>query len=109
LQEIVEMVIEKERFLKSMTSEADWGFGRSPGNLVEMTGLGSRCIVYCYTTGRNFLTPGVYPGHTPYNNLDPWGKDNIGSMSQWFNERGYQDWEKGGSPHQEAHFNSRYS
>jgi len=99
----------KERFLKSMTLEADWGLGRNPGNLVEMTGLGSRCIVNCYTAGRNDGTPGLHPGHTPYNNLDPWGKDNIGSMPQWFTERGYPDWEKGGWPHQEAHFNSRYS
>jgi len=99
----------KERNLKSMILEADWGLGRNPGNLVEMTGLGSRCIVNCYTSGRNDGTPGLHPGHTPYNNLDPWGTTHIGSMPQWFTERGYPDWIKGGWPHQEAHFNSRYS
>ncbi|MDX2185767.1 MAG: glycoside hydrolase family 9 protein [Opitutaceae bacterium] len=100
---------EKRRFLASLTLEADWGLGRNPSNMVEMTGLGSRCVVNCYTTGRNDGTPGLHPGHTPYHNLDPWGFDNNGSNPRWFMERGYPEWEKGGWPHQEGHFNSRYS
>jgi endoglucanase len=100
---------ERARFLRAMVLEADWGLGRNPSNIVEMTGLGSRSIVNCYTSGRNDGVPGLHPGHTPYNNLEPWGGDHIGSNPRWFAERGYPDWDAGGWPHQEAHFNSRYS
>lgn len=100
---------DRELLKKAMVLEADWGLGRNPGNIVEMTGLGPRHIVNCYTSGRNDGTPGLHPGHTPYNNLDPWGGDHNGSNPRWFTERCYPDWEEGGWPHQEAHFNCRYS
>ena len=100
---------DRARFERAMILEADWGLGRNPSNMVEMTGLGSRSVVNCYTSGRNDGVPGLHPGHTPYNNLEPWGGDHIGSNPRWFAERGYPDWDKGGWPHQEAHFNSRYS
>ncbi len=100
---------EKRLFERSMYLEADWGLGRNPSNIVEMTGLGERHIVNCYTSGRNDGTPGLHPGHTPYNNLEPWGGDNNGSNPRWFSDRGYPDWKEGGWPHQEAHFNNRYS
>ena len=93
----------------SQCSEADWGLGRNPSNIVEMTGLSSRQIVNCYTSGRNDGTPGLHPGHTPYNNLDPWGGSHNGSNPRWFTDRGYPDWVEGGWPEQESHFNSRYS
>lgn len=98
---------EKKLFEKAMLLEADWGLGRNPSNRVEMTGLGQRCIDNCYTTGRNDGTPGLHPGHTPYNNLDTWNKS-LGSDPQWFVERGYPEWKSGGWPHQEAYFNCRY-
>ena len=99
--------VEKQRLLRAMILEADWGLGRNPGNIVEMTGLGSRSIMNCFTSGWNDGTPGVHPGHTPYNNMDPWGKNN-GSNPHWFAERGYPKWIEGW-PHQEAHFNCRYT
>jgi hypothetical protein len=73
-----------------------------------MTGLGSRHVVNCYTSGRNDGTPGLHPGHTPYNNLGSWGGEHNGSHPHWFTDRGYPAWEDGW-PEQEAHFNSRYS
>ncbi len=100
---------EKELFEKSMFLEADWGLGRNPTNTVEMTGLGERNIVNCYTTGRNDGTPGLHPGHTPYNNLEPWGKNHIGGNPQWFVEKCYPEWVSGGWPHQEGFFNCRYT
>jgi hypothetical protein len=100
---------EKARCERAMILEADWGLGRNPSNMVEMTGLGSRCIANCYTSGRNDGTPGLHPGHTPYNNMDPWGGDANGSNPRWFSDRGYPQWDAGGWPHQEAHFNCRYS
>jgi endoglucanase len=104
-----EDVGERTRFHRAMVLEADWGLGRNPSNIVEMTGLGSRHIVNCYTSGRNDGTPGLHPGHTPYNNLDPWSGSHNGSNPRWFTDRGYPDWEEGGWPEQESHFNSRYS
>jgi endoglucanase len=100
---------DRELFEKAMILEADWGLGRNPGNIVEMTGLGERHIVNCYTSGRNDGSPGLHPGHTPYNNLDPWGGNHNGSNPRWFTEKCYPDWEEGGWPHQEGHFNCRYS
>ncbi|MCB0746047.1 MAG: glycoside hydrolase family 9 protein [Ignavibacteriae bacterium] len=100
----------KEILLRSMILEADYGLGRNPSNIIEMTGLGKRNIVNCYTSGRNDGTPGLHPGHTPYNNLEPWGTAKNGDGNpRWFSDRGYPDWDKGGWPYQEAHFNSRYS
>ncbi len=99
---------DRELFEKAMLLEVDWGLGRNPTNTVEMTGLGERHIINCYTAGRNDGVPGLHPGHTPYNNLDHWGGTNIGSHPEWFTERCYPDWEEGGWPHQEAFFNSRY-
>ena len=99
---------ERTRFEKAMVLEADWGLGRNPSNIVEMTGLGSRHIVNCYTSGRNDGTPGLHPGHTPYNNLGSWGGTHNGSHPHWFTDRGYPAWEDGW-PEQEAHFNSRYT
>jgi hypothetical protein len=99
---------ERTRFEKAMILEADWGLGRNPSNMVEMTGLGSRHVVNCYTAGRNDGTPGLHPGHTPYNNLGSWGGEHNGSHPHWFTDRGYPAWEDGW-PEQEAHFNSRYS
>lgn len=106
---ITDVEEEKAKFKKAMVLEADWGLGRNPSNIVEMTGLGERPIVNCYTSGRNDGTPGLHPGHTPYNNLDPWGGSHNGSNPRWFSDRGYPDWQEGGWPHQEAHFNCRYS
>ena len=97
----------KRIFEKTLLLEADWGLGRNPSNMVEMTGLGERCIENCYTTGRNDGTPGLHPGHTPFNNLDTWNKSK-GSAPQWFVEKCYPEWKAGGWPHQEAYFNCRY-
>lgn len=106
---ISENAKERTTLERSMILEVDWGLGRNPSNVVEMTGLGSRHIVNCYTSGRNDGTPGVHPGQTPYNNLGVWGRTHNGGNPEWFTERCYPDWKKGGWPHQEAHFNCRYS
>jgi hypothetical protein len=99
----------KSAFERAMLLEADWGLGRNPGNIVEMTGLGQRHIVNCYTTGLNDGTPGVHPGQTPYNNLGHWGGTHNGSHPEWYTEHCYPDWEESGWPRQDAHFNSRYA
>ena len=100
---------EKEQFKRAMILEVDWGMGRNPTNTVEMTGLGERNIVNCYTSGQNDGVPGLDPGHTPYDNLDNWGGRNNGSNPQWFVQKCYPEWVSGGWPFQEAFFNCRYS
>lgn len=100
---------DRTQYERAMILEADWGLGRNPSNTVEMTGLGSRCYVNIYTSGRNDGVPGLHPGHTPYNNTEHWGVFPHGSNPRWFTSRGYPEWEAGGWPHQEAYFNSRYT
>lgn len=99
---------EKSILEQCMLLEADWGLGRNPSNTVEMTGLGERHYVNCYTAGRNDGTPGLHPGHTPYNNLGSWGGTHKGSNPQWFYEKCYPEWKAGGWPEQETYFNCRY-
>jgi hypothetical protein len=99
---------DKDAFLKAMLLEADWGLGRNPMNLVQMTGLGSRHAENIYTTGRNDGVPGVHPGHTPYMNAGTWWKGNGAYMSdpQWMAAKGYPAWNNW--PQGEALWNAPY-
>ena len=68
---------EKTFFRKAMTLEADWGLGRNPLNMIQMTTAttplaGKRSVQDAYTTGRDDGAPGLHPGHTPYMNLNDW-------------------------------------
>lgn len=96
---------QKSALLRGMLLEADYGLGRNPMNMVQMTGLGSRHAEDIYTSGRNDGVPGVHPGHTPYMNAEPWGQ---GFMfdPKWYAARGYPAWEKW--PHGEALWRARY-
>lgn len=92
---------------QAMYMEAGWGLGRNPSNTVEMTGLGERHIVDCYTTGRNDGTPGSHPGQTPFNGTETWSPGN-GGDARIILAHCYPDWYNGGWPHQESFFNIRY-
>ena len=96
---------DKDAFLKAMLLEADYGLGRNPMNMVQMTGLGSRCVEDIYTSGRNDGTPGVHPGHTPYMGAVTWSKG-FTADPQWYAERGYPTWNKW--PYGEALWRARY-
>ena len=97
----------REQLEQAMYIEAGWGLGRNPSNTVEMTGLGERHIVDCYTTGRNDGVPGSHPGQTPFNGTETWSPGNGGDARIILN-RCYPDWYTGGWPHQESFFNIRY-
>ena len=99
--------IRKAELEKAMYMEASWGLGRNPSNTVEMTGLGERHIVDCYTTGRNDGVPGSHPGQTPFNGTETWSPGN-GGDARIILKRCYPDWYTGGWPHQESFFNIRY-
>ncbi|MEZ0325425.1 MAG: glycoside hydrolase family 9 protein [Fimbriimonas sp.] len=96
---------DKKAFMKAMILEADWGLGRNPMNMVQMTGLGSRHPQYVYTTGANDGVAGSHPGHTPYMNAEPWAQ---GFMfdPKYYARLGYPAWDKW--PHAEALWNAPY-
>jgi hypothetical protein len=91
--------------LRALILEADYGLGRNPMNMVQMTGLGSRCPQQIFTTGRNDGVPGVHPGHTPYMNADAWSGGYMGDP-QYYASKGYPAWKEW--PHGEALWNAPY-
>ena len=90
-----------------MLTEAGWGLGRNPGNIVEMTGLGQRHITDAYSTGRNDGAPGTHPGQTPFNGTGVWTAGN-GGDARILLRQCYPSWDDGGWPRQESFFNQRY-
>jgi hypothetical protein len=102
---------EKDFFLKALTLEADWGLGRNPLNIIQMTTATTplehkRSVTNIYTTGRNDGTPGMHPGHTPYLNAYDWGGLIMGNPS-WLTQKSYPSdvalWPMG-----EIYFDTRY-
>jgi hypothetical protein len=81
---------EKALFRKAITLEADYGLGRNPMNMIQMTTASTpleskRSVPLAYTTGGDDGTPGMHPGHTPYMNLDDWDKSmTMGSPSKLY-------------------------
>jgi hypothetical protein len=96
---------EKDALLRALILEADYGLGRNPMNIVQMTGLGSRCVQQMFTTGRNDGVPGVHPGHTPYMNAEAWGRGYMADP-QYYASKGYPAWKVW--PHGEALWNAPY-
>jgi len=108
---------EKEFFLKALTLEADWGLGRNPLNIIQMTTSATplehkRNVVNVYTSGRNDGTPGMHPGHTPYLNAYDWGGNMVMGNPSWMIKKNYpvetnlsnlQVWPMG-----EIYFDTRY-
>lgn len=97
----------KAQLENAMYLEAGWGLGRNPGNIVEMTGLGTRHITDAYTTGRNDGTPEVHPGQTPFNGTETWSRGD-GGDARILLDKCYPSWDDGGWPRQESYFNQRY-
>lgn len=91
--------------LKALILEADYGLGRNPLNMVQMTGLGARHAEEIYTSGRMDGIPDVHPGHTPYMNADAWSPGFMGDP-QWYASRGYPAWNQW--PQGEALWRARY-
>ncbi len=103
----------KARLLAALVREADWGLGRNPLNMVQMTLATSslaalRGVENAYTSGRNDGTPGLHPGHTPYFNMDDWGgeKGMIMARPRWMTRSGYPAFDQW--PRGECAFNTRW-
>lgn len=90
---VVEDPALKKRMLRALILEADWGLGRNPMNMVQMTGLGARRPDQIYTSGRNDGFPEVHPGHTPYMNSENWGSGFMADP-QYYARKGYPEWSK---------------
>ncbi len=102
---------EQVNFLDALLLEADWGLGRNPLNMIQMTTATTeladkRSIMNCYTSGRNDGTPGLHPGHTPYLNVDGWGGNMVGSNPGKVLAKFYPDYNNWG--HASKFINTRY-
>ncbi len=101
---------ERDGLLRALLLEADWGLGRNPLNMIQMTTAGTplsgfRSVENAYTSGRRDGTPGLHPGHTPYLNVDDWGSMTMAKPG-WMAARGYPahaSW-----PRAELYFNTRW-
>ncbi|MCW8132070.1 MAG: glycoside hydrolase family 9 protein [Planctomycetota bacterium] len=104
---------EKAFFLQALTWEADYGLGRNPLNMIEMTTATTafehkRSVLGAYTSGRNDGSPGMHPGHTPYMNLFDWGGGmTMGRPTKLWEKCYPADFPKTW-PHGEGYFDTRY-
>jgi hypothetical protein len=104
---------EKALFRKAITLEADYGLGRNPLNMIQMTTASTpleskRSVPLAYTTGGDDGTPGMHPGHTPYMNLDDWDQSmTMGSPSKLY-ANCYPANFKSTWPIDEGYFNTNY-
>ncbi len=97
-------------FLDALSLEADWGLGRNPLNMIQMTTATTeladkRSVENCYTSGRDDGTPGLHPGHTPYLNTEPEGDQVVNNPQKVLNKF-YPD--IGSWPHASKYINTRY-
>lgn len=79
---------QKDQLHQTLTYEADWGLGRNPMNVIQMTTATTtlakhRSFENIYTSGRDDGSPGLHPGHTPYINHDDWGSGMITGRPTW--------------------------
>ncbi len=102
---------DRDLFRKALELEADWGLGRNPANMIQMTtattSLASkRSVEGAYTSGRDDGSPGLHPGHTPYFNTDDWAPSMVMGKPSWMTDKNfpaYAQW-----PKVDGYFNSRY-
>ncbi len=99
---------EKKYFEKGMYAEAEWTLGRNPLGLVQMTGLGERCLTQTFAPGRRDGYPGVTPGWTPYMCRDGWNNSNDIHRCGFYTDSNYPE-DKEIWPWGEHFWNSRYS
>jgi endoglucanase len=110
---ICDQPADKTLFRKALVLEADYGLGRNPLNMIQMTTASTplenkRSVMNAYTTGHDDGTPGMHPGHTPYFNLDDWDENmTMGSPSKLY-ANAYPTNFTATWPMDEAYFNTKY-
>lgn len=103
---------DKAAFHKALSLEADWGLGRNPLNMIQMTTAftpleSKRSVTEAYTSGREDGFAGVHPGHSPYMNLDDWGSMVMAKPSTLY-ANSYPENFRSTWPMSEAYFPSRW-
>jgi hypothetical protein len=98
-------------FKDALVLEADWGLGRNPINIIQMTTATTSLAVHrsvenIYTSGRDDGTPGLHPGHTPYLNHHDWGGHMVMGKPSWLTARCYPDF--GTWPKAAGYFDTRW-
>lgn len=103
---------DKDVFRKALCLEADWGLGRNPLNMIQMTTASTpleskRSVTEAYTSGRDDGFAGLHPGHSPYMNLDDWGSMVMARPSTLY-ANSYPENFRSTWPMGEAYFPSRW-
>jgi hypothetical protein len=103
---------EKAFFENAIVLEADWGLGRNPLNMIQMTTTttsleSKRSVENMYTSGRNDGSPGVHPGQTPYMGTGKWSDGSQGDPTL-MTALCYPSNFEANWPKAEAYFNTRY-
>ncbi|MCG6927005.1 MAG: GDSL-type esterase/lipase family protein [Acidobacteria bacterium] len=104
---------DRDFFRKALTLEADWGLGRNPLNMIQMTTAftpleSKRSVPEAYTSGMDDGVAGVHPGHTPYMNLDDWAPGMTMGRPSALYENSYPTNVPSTWPIGEAYFPSRW-
>jgi hypothetical protein len=102
---------DKDLLENALILEADWGLGRNPANLIQMTTASTplsskRSVDAMYISGQDDGTPGQHPGMTPYFNVVDWGGGMVMGNPSWMTAFSYPAnsiWPVG-----EVYFNTRY-
>jgi hypothetical protein len=102
---------DKDLLENALILEADWGLGRNPANLIQMTTAttplsSKRSVEAMYISGSDDGTPGQHPGMTPYFNTADWGGGMVMGNPSWMTAKSYpanSTWPVG-----EVYFNTRY-
>jgi endoglucanase len=102
---------DKDLLENALILEADWGLGRNPANLIQMTTASTplsskRSVDAMYISGQDDGTPGQHPGMTPYFNVVDWGGGMVMGNPSWMTAFSYPanaTWPVG-----EVYFNTRY-
>ncbi len=102
---------DRSLFLNALILEADWGLGRNPGNMIQMTTASTslahiRSPQNIYTSGGNDGVPGMHPGHTPYLNTDDWDSNMIMGSPSWMSSKSYPSFDQW--PAADSYFNTRH-
>jgi hypothetical protein len=102
---------DKDFLENALILEADWGLGRNPANLIQMTTAttplsSKRSVDAMYISGQNDGTPGQHPGMTPYFNVADWGGGMVMGNPSWMTAFSYPA--NGTWPVGEVYFNTRY-
>jgi hypothetical protein len=105
--------VDIDHFRKALALEADWGLGRNPLNMIEMTTAttplaAKRSVAEVYTSGWYDGVAGVHPGHTPYLNLTDWGQGMVMGRPSALYESSYPVNVPDSWPRGETYFPSRW-